>query len=191
MTEKELVKKLQQADQLTFKYFVDQYQNKVLNTCWGFVKNAAEAEDLTQEVFIEIFQSIHAFKHDSRLSTYVYRIAVNKSLDFVRKQKRQKRWGNLLSILGWSDSPEIADIPTWEHPGLKLENKERAAILMKQVETLSEKQRVAFTLHKIEGLPYQEIAEVLQVSLSSVESLIFRANQTLRKKLQTYYHQDF
>jgi len=191
MIEKELVKKLQQADQLTFKYFVDQYQNKVLNTCWGFVKNSSEAEDLTQEVFIEIFESIQGFKHESRLSTYVYRIAVNKSLDYIRKQKRQKRWGNFLSIMGWSDSSEIPDIPNWEHPGVTLENKERASILIKQVETLPEKQRVAFTLHKIEGLPYQEIAEVMQVTLASVESLIFRANQSLRKKLQHYYNQDF
>ena len=182
MTEKELVKKLQQADQLTFKYFVDQYQNKVLNTCWGFVKNSSEAEDLTQEVFIEIFESIQDFKHESRLSTYVYRIAVNKSLDYIRKQKRQKRWGNFLSIMGWSDSSEMPDIPTWEHPGVTLENKERASILIKQVETLPEKQRVVFNLRYYDEMPYEEMATVLNTSEGALKASYHHAV----KKVETF-----
>ncbi len=189
MTEQELVKKLQQADQLAFKHLVDKYQDKVQNTCWGFVKSSTEAEDLTQEVFIEIYESIHTFKFDSKLGTYIYRVAVNKSLDYIRKQKSQKRWGVILSILSWSENKELPSMPDWEHPGVTLENKERASILMSKVEELPDNQRVAFTLHKIEGLSYQEIAEVMQVSLASVESLIFRAKQNLKKKLQGYYQQ--
>jgi len=189
MTEQELVKKLQQADQLAFKHLVDKYQDKVQNTCWGFVKSSTEAEDLTQEVFIEIYESIHTFKFDSKLGTYIYRVAVNKSLDYIRKQKSQKRWGVILSILSWSENKELPTMPDWEHPGVTLENKERASILMSKVEELPDNQRVAFTLHKIEGLSYQEIAEVMQVSLASVESLIFRAKQNLKKKLQGYYQQ--
>lgn len=189
MTEQELVKKLQQADQLAFKHLVDKYQDKVQNTCWGFVKSSTEAEDLTQEVFIEIYESIHTFKFESKLGTYIYRVAVNKSLDYIRKQKSQKRWGAVLSILSWGENKELPSMPDWEHPGVTLENKERASILMSKVEELPENQRVAFTLHKIEGLSYQEIAEVMQVSLASVESLIFRAKQNLKKKLQGYYQQ--
>jgi len=189
MTEQELVKKLQQADQLAFKHLVDKYQDKVQNTCWGFVKSSTEAEDLTQEVFIEIYESIHTFKFDSKLGTYIYRVAVNKSLDYIRKQKSQKRWGVILSILSWSENKELPTMPDWEHPGVTLENKERASILMSKVEELPDNQRVAFTLHKIEGLSYQESAEVMQVSLASVESLIFRAKQNLKKKLQGYYQQ--
>lgn len=189
MTEQELVKKLQQTDQLAFKHLVDKYQDKVQNTCWCFVKSSTEAEDLTQEVFIEIYESIHTFKLESKLGTYIYRVAVNKSLDYIRKQKSQKRWGVILSILSWSENKELPSMPDWEHPGVTLENKERASILMSKVEELPENQRVAFTLHKIEGLSYQEIAEVMQVSLPSVESLIFRAKQNLRKKLQGYYQQ--
>lgn len=189
MTEQELVKKLQQADQLAFKHLVDKYQDKVQNTCWGFVKSSTEAEDLTQEVFIEIYESIHTFKFESKLGTYIYRVAVNKSLDYIRKQKSQKRWGVILSILSWSENKELPSMPDWEHPGVTLENKERASILMSKVEELPDNQRVAFTLHKIEGLSYQEIAEVMQVSLPSVESLIFRAKQNLKKKLQGYYQQ--
>ena len=107
MTEQELVKKLQQADQLAFKHLVDKYQDKVQNTCWGFVKSSTEAEDLTQEVFIEIYESIHTFKFESKLGTYIYRVAVNKSLDYIRKQKSQKRWGVILSILSWSENKEL------------------------------------------------------------------------------------
>lgn len=189
MTEQELVKKLQQADQLAFKHLVDKYQDKVQNTCWGFVKSSTEAEDLTQEVFIEIYESIHTFKFESKLGTYIYRVAVNKSLDYIRKQKSQKRWGAVLSILSWGENKELPSMPDWEHPGVTLENKERASILMSKVEELPDNQRVAFTLHKIEGLSYQEIAEVMKVSLASVESLIFRAKQNLKKKLQGYYQQ--
>jgi len=75
----------------------------------------------------------------------------------------------------------------YNHPGVLLENKERSKILFQHIEKLSENQRVAFTLHKIEGLSYQEITEVMQTSLSSVESLMFRAKKNLKKSLGSFY----
>ena len=90
MDEKTLIPKLLDGDHQAFRMLVDAFQEKVLNTCYGFVNNKQEAEDLTQEVFIEVFRSIGKFRGDAKLSTWIYRIAVSKSLEEIRKRKRQK-----------------------------------------------------------------------------------------------------
>lgn len=187
MKETELFERLKNADELAFRYLVEKYQDKVFNTCLGFLRNTEEAEDITQEVFIEIYQSIASFRAEAKVGTYLYRIAVNKSLDFLRKQKRQKRFGFLLSIFGMEEQIHSPAATVFEHPGVLLENKERASLLFEKMEELPERQKVAFTLHKVDGLSYQEIAEVMELSVSSVESLIFRAKQNLQKKLRSYY----
>ena len=103
-----------------------------------------------------------------------------------RKKKATKRFAFLTSLFGEDD--EIMYHPTtFEHPGVVLENKERASVLFKHISQLPDNQKVAFTLCNIEGLSYQEITEVMQLSLSSVESLLFRAKTNLRKTLKDYY----
>jgi RNA polymerase sigma-70 factor (ECF subfamily) len=76
------------------------------------------------------------------------------------------------------------------HPGIELENQERAAILFSAIDKLAENQKIAFTMHKIEGMPYDEIAVIMETSLSSVESLIFRARQNLKQVLASYYDEN-
>lgn len=182
-----LVKRLQRSDETAFRELVEEYQDKVFNTCFSFVKNTDDADDLTQEVFIEVFHSIHKFREDSKLSTWIYRITINKSLEHLRKMKRKKRSG----FLQWFSNEEgDADqqAPDFNHPGILVENRERANILYKAIERLPEKQRIAFTLHKMEDLSYEQIAEVMQKSLSSVESLMHRAKNNLKKELYAYYN---
>lgn len=182
----ELINQLINGDENTFRQLVQDYQDKIFNTCISLVKNAEDADELTQDVFIEIFRSINKFRQDSKLSTWIYRIAVNKSLEHLRKMKRKKRLG----MFSWFNKentkldPEIAD---FNHPGILAENQERAKILFKAIRNLPETQKVAFTLHKLEGLRYDQIAEVMQKTLSSVESLMHRAKTNLRKELYDYY----
>lgn len=182
----ELINQLINGDENTFRQLVQDYQDKIFNTCISLVKNAEDADELTQDVFIEIFRSINKFRQDSKLSTWIYRIAVNKSLEHLRKMKRKKRFG-MFSWFNKEDTeldPEIAD---FNHPGILAENQERAKILFKAIRNLPETQKVAFTLHKLEGLRYDQIAEVMQKTLSSVESLMHRAKTNLRKELYDYY----
>jgi RNA polymerase sigma factor (sigma-70 family) len=95
----------------------------------------------------------------------------------------------LQSLGGESDEKDL--IPDFHHPGVSLDNKERAAVLFKAIESLPENQKTAYTLHKLEGLSYRDVSEVLNTTVSAVESLMSRANQNLRKELEEYYNKHY
>lgn len=186
MKEENLIDALKSGDEQAFKSIVDAYQDMVYNTCLAIVKNEADAEDLAQEVFVQVFQSISSFKGESKLSTWIYRIATTKSLDHERKKKRKKRFGFVRSIFG-DDSEIIVHPPDFNHPGVALDKKESAAILFRFLDKLPETQKIAFILNKVEGLSYQEVSEVLNVSVSATESLLHRAKLNLKKLLENNF----
>lgn len=184
MQELELIQQLKQGNEAAFKIFVETHQDRVFNTALGIVQNAADAEDVAQEVFIQAYRSIGSFKGESKLSTWLYRIATTRSLDLLRSKKSKKRHGFLQRL--FNDQGELQyDPPDFHHPGVALEQKENAAKLFKAIAKLPENQKAAFTLHKLEGISYQEISEVLQTTISSVEMLMYRAKQNLKKMLET------
>lgn len=182
MTEEELIIALQNGEEPAFKELVIQFQDKVFNTALGMLQHHTEAEDTAQEVFIQVFKSIGQFKGDSLLSTWIYRITVTKSLDHLRRKKRKKRFGFLSSLFDEGNNP-IYEPEDFNHPGVIRENKEDAALLFKMIDSLPENQRAAFILNKVEELSYREIAAVLNTTESAVDSLLQRAKQNLRKKL--------
>ena len=168
------------------------FQQKVFGTCISFVPNREDAEDIAQDVFMEVFNSISKFKGDSKLSTWIYRITTNKCLEFIRKKNTKKRFAFLQSITGNAVPMDKTDYFTeMNHPGILLENKELNATLFKAINSLAESQRVVFTLHKIDGKSYQEVAEITKRSLSSVESVMFRAKQNLQSTLENYYKNEY
>ena len=185
-----LISLIQQRDESAFKYLVETYSDRVYNTVLSFVQHAEDAEDIAQEVFIEVHQSIHQFKGDSKIYTWIYSIAVSKSLDHLKSKKRKKRFAFMQSLFGEEGVSLISDKPHFDHPGVQLENKEHAKVLFYAISKLAENQQTAFTLNKVEGLTYAEVAEVMNVSVSSVESLLFRANQNLKKLLENYYQKN-
>lgn len=191
MEEKQLLQGLQSRQASAFKYLVDSYQTKVYNTVLAIVQNSEEAEDVAQEVFMEVYESVEKFRGDSKLSSWVYRIATTKALEAYRKRKTQKRWGGFLSSLFGENNEVVHDPADFVHPGVLLENKERSTILFKAINKLADNQKIAFTLHHVEGLSYQEITEVMRLSLSSVESLLFRAKTNLKALLKDYYAKEF
>lgn len=182
MTEKELLFGLRQGDEFAYKELVTQFQDKVFNTTLSLLQHHTEAEDIAQEVFIKVYRSVKNFKGDSLLSSWIYRITVNESLDHLRRKKRQKRFGFLSSLFGDNNLP-VYEPADFEHPGVLQENKEDAAILFILIDQLPENQRIAFVLNKVEELSYREIADVLNTTESAVDSLLQRAKQNLRKKL--------
>jgi RNA polymerase sigma-70 factor (ECF subfamily) len=187
LSESEFIQALKEGRQEAFRRLVSGLGDKVFNTALSMLQHTEDAEDITQEVFTEVFHSVKNFKGDSKLSTWVYRITVTKALDFQRKKSRKKRAGILQRIFNAEGQEPATDVPHFYHPGVQLENKERAAILFLAIDQLPERQRTAFILNKTEELSYAEIAEVMQVSVSSVESLLVRAKQNLQGSLKAYY----
>jgi RNA polymerase sigma factor (sigma-70 family) len=185
LTEQELIFGLRQGEESAFKELVIRFQDKVFNTALGLLQHHIEAEDIAQEVFIQVFRSIQNFKEESHLSTWIYRITVTKSLDHLRSKKRKKRFGFIISIFGDNNLP-VYEPEDFNHPGVLQENKEDAAILFKVIDQLPENQRTAFVLNKVEGLGYREIAAILNTTESAVDSLLQRAKQNLRKKLNEF-----
>jgi len=188
MSEIEIIQKLQQGNEQAFKKMVENYQKMVVNTCFGMVHNTEDAQDIAQEVFIEVFRSIQNFRADAKLSTWLYRIAVNRSLNFIRDNKR-KKWFHSFDDVVREKTLKLKEISSahYETPDTELENKQRTILLHQAIDSLAENQRIAFTLSKYEDLSYKEISEVMDLSVSSVESLIHRAKISLQKKLYTCY----
>jgi RNA polymerase sigma-70 factor (ECF subfamily) len=181
LQEKELIQNLRNNNQEAFKTLVEKYKNQVFNTSFGFLHNREDAEDIAQEVFIEVYRSIGAFNEKSKLSTWIYRIAMNKSTDALRYKARKKRFGNMIDIF----QPESAfsNFSDYKDPQVSMENKEKGEVLMRALDKLKAKQRQALILSKLEGLQNKEIAEIMQISLASVEALQFRAKKNLKNIL--------
>lgn len=189
MTEQELIHGLKTGSEAAFRQLVETRQSLVFNTIIGFLQNHEDAEDLTQDVFIKVYESIHQFKGESALSTWIYRVAVTSALEYLRKKKRKKRFGFLTPI--WSEDNEPAiEIADFNHPGVQLDNKEKATILFRAIRQLPENQQIAFILNKVECLSYQEVAEIMQTSLSAIESLLHRAKSNLKEILKNFNNLD-
>ena len=182
MNEQELIQQLQSGDEQAFKILVETYQDRVFNTAIGIVQNAGDAEDVAQEVFIQVFRSIRQFKGESKLSTWLYRITTTRALDLLRSRKSKKRFGFMQRLFGDNNEP-LYELPDFNHPGVALEKKEDAARLFKAVSQLPDNQKIAFTLHKLEELSYKEVSEIMKTSVAAVESLMHRAKLNLRKIL--------
>ena len=192
MEEKEFIQALKSRDSLAYSKLIDDFQDRVFGTCISFVPNKEDAEDIAQEVFLEVFNSIDKFKGKSKLTTWIYRITTNKCLEFIRKRNTKKRFAFLQSITGnvlpLDKTTYFTEI---NHTGIQLENKELNETLFKAINSLPESQSVVFTLHKIDGKSYDEIAEITNKSLSSVESTMFRAKKNLKSILENYYKNEY
>lgn len=172
-----------------FKYIVETHQEKVRNICFRFVNNHEDTDDLAQEVFVQVYESLGHFRKESELTTWIYRIAVNESLDFLRRKKRKKRFAYLISLVGIDENKQGTVPAAAENPQRELENNERKEILIRAIGKLPEAQQTAITLSKIEGFRNKEIASVMGISLSAVEALIHRAKKNLHKLLYHYFRE--
>lgn len=189
MDERILVERLKHKDNSAFKEIVETRHAMIYNTILGIIQNTEDAEDVAQEVFVQMYESIHSFKGESRLSTWLYRIAVTKAMDHLRHRKRKKRFAFIQSLFGKNDEL-VNDPPDFFHPGVILENRQNAAVLFRAIKTLPKNQHTAFVLNKIDGLSYQEISDIMELSVSAIDSLLQRAKVNLRKYLTNYYEQN-
>ena len=179
-----LTRRISDKDVEAFREIVDRYQNSVYNICLSLIGDHHQAEEAAQDTFYQIYRSAGTFRGESRFSTWIYRIAVNRSLNLIHKNKKH-RWLKSLDSL-WNEQIEekrIPYAPSPDEPGKILEEKERKNLIERAVASLPEKQRVAFVLNKYENLTSKEISEVLGISIHSVEARIHRAKLRLQKKL--------
>lgn len=181
MNERELIEQLAQKSETAFKWLVESYSKVVFNTILNIVQNETEAEDAAQEVFIKIFESITDFRRDSSLSTWIYRLSINKAIDKTRRRKTREKLQ--LVIPWWMPSEAHRSETAFYHPGILIE-KETASLLFKAIDTLPEKQKIAFTLIKVQGMRYDEVSEIMNMNIKAIESLISRAKQNLQQKLK-------
>lgn len=180
MDDQQLVIKLRQKNERAFRELVLAYQEMIVSTCYGFLRNQEEAEDVSQEVFIQVFRNINNFRGEAKFSTWLYRIAVNRSLNKIRTRKSQFMV-NLDKVF------ETRGAASGQSPLESLENLERSEVLNRAINRLPENQRTAFILSKYKGLANKKIAEVMELSLSAVEALLNRAKKNLQKQLVSYY----
>ncbi len=172
----------------TLKELYDKYSRMVFNVAFRMLQNREDAEDVTQDVFLKVYKSLKYFRGESQISTWLYRITINQSLNLQRKRK-YKQWLSLSKQADVSDSFEnnddnidIAGAPE-ESPDAVLERKETERVVQEAINQLPEQQRTALLLHRYEGLSYEEIAKIMDVSVASVESRLHRAKIALTKKL--------
>lgn len=173
------------TDNAHFESIYSEFKTLVFNVCLHYVLNREDAEDVTQEVFVKIYHNLYKYNPEAAsLKTWLYRIAINQSLDFLKSRKSQKRFGFLTSLFRADSNEPIYDVGQISHPGLVMEERERVETLLLIIQGLPEKQKTAIILNKIEDRPQQEVAEIMNTSVKAVESLIQRAKVQIEKQLK-------
>ncbi len=180
---RELLALLAQGDREALGLLYELFKNKVYNTALSYLHDSSDAEEVTQDVFIEVYRSAAKFEARSEVSTWIYRITVNRSLDKLRQRERTRRGGFFKRMLRL-DSEEVNTQATeFNHPGVALEQREDSQLLFSALDTLPDQQKTAFILKHLEGLSQKEGAEIMNITEKAFESLLQRAKTNLRKKL--------
>lgn len=176
------IRDLISGDEVAFRALVKEYQGRVFHHAMQILRNREEAEDVCQETFIQVYESVKSFKGQSSLSTWIIRIAINKALEKLRKEKRRAQ---LRELLPWWMPNESKSYESTElHPDIQLENKEKALTLYRAIDRLNPNQRVAFTLIKLDEMSYAEASELMNLSIKAIESLVSRAKENIKKELK-------
>ncbi|UCG30063.1 MAG: sigma-70 family RNA polymerase sigma factor [candidate division WOR-3 bacterium] len=174
-TDEHLIHMSAKGDEHAFERIVHKYQLAVFNTIYRYTGSREDVQDLAQEIFIKVWRNAAKFKGKAKFSTWLYRIVVNHCINYRRKRKQAHI--SLDEMTDKGQMPEALKVePDWEQK--RVVRSVRAA-----VDELPARQRLALILSQFEGKSYKEIAEIMKVSLSSVESLIFRARSALKHKL--------
>jgi RNA polymerase sigma-70 factor (ECF subfamily) len=182
-----LIKDFQGGDRAAFEKLVLRHKDKLFNLCYSFLGDYEEANDSSQEAFIKAYQGLKKFRFESSFSTWLYRIAVNTCTNKVKSlANRQKKMTSSLDSPGGMDDKRFLEIrddaPT---PLMELEEKERQALIRRAIDRLPPEHKAVITLRDIEGLSYEEIAEITGSNLGTVKSRLSRARIDLSSKLRS------
>jgi RNA polymerase sigma-70 factor (ECF subfamily) len=181
-----LVQRAQDGDIVAYDVLVQRYQERVYATIYHMTANHEDAGDLTQETFIKGYQALKSFKGDSSFYTWVYRIAVNKTINFLKQRKNRTHLSLNDLDLNAEHDPDFISLVSDKTPRrdanlTELQEKLNAAMLK-----LSPAHRLAVTLHDVQGLPHEEIAKIMDCNIGTVRSRLFYARQQLQAYLSDY-----
>ena len=171
-------------EKLTLEAIYHQYKKLVFNLALQYVQQSEDAQEITQDVFLAVHQSLADFKGASKMSTWIYRITINKSLDFIKAKRRKKRFAQIISLFQTEGLGTKYDPVSFDHPGVLLEQKESLGKLFQWINELPDNQRTTIILAKIEQKSQSEIAEIMNLSTKAVESLLQRAKGNLLRKIK-------
>lgn len=182
-SDKILVKKVQEGDKAAFDLLVVKYQSRIVTLVTRFVRNHADALDVTQEAFLKAYRALPNFRGESAFYTWLYRIAVNTAKNYLAVQARRSADSQIdyQEIEQIDESNALKEQATPEHMLLK---DEIQTIVISSIEHLPEDLRMAITLRELEGLSYEEIAGVMDCPIGTVRSRIFRAREAIDKQLK-------
>lgn len=173
-----------EGDDYAFEILVSRYQNRLVGYINSMVRDYDRSVDLAQEAFIRVFKNAGRYKGEYQFSTWIYRIATNLAIDELRRRKRRSRFP-CFSLSGFFGSEERPlPLPdTRQCPEKTFRHKEKAKRLQSAIDSLPEKYRLPFFLKEIQLLSYEEVAQVLNLSLGTVKSRLHRAKMLLKEKL--------
>ena len=163
---------------MTFDEIYFEHHKMVFNLALQYVQNIEDAEEITQDVFVKVFDNLDDFKKQASLKTWIYRISINQSLDFIKAKNTQKR-NFLSSIFIINDEKFKFEPPNFNHPGIELEQKEAYQKIFEAINQLSDNQKTAIILLKIEDKSQFETAEIMNLNVKALESLFQRAKKNL------------
>ena len=174
-----IIERIKSGDALAFNDLIERYKRQVAAIAYRMVGDYDEAEDIAQMVFVKTAKNLNKFDTTKKFSTWLYRITVNASIDFMRKYRRHKHE----LIDNYSESLENED----DNPEQILNRKNLRSIILKATESLNEKQKAAFILRDLEGHQIDEVSEILEMPEATVRWYLHRARIRLRKELKRNY----
>jgi len=180
---KKLISEVAKGNLSAFREIVECYQNSLLNYIYRYTGDRASAEDIAQEVFLRVFKNAKGYRPLSSFKTWLFKIATNLCLNELRDNKMHR---NTIDIFELNEAGFVALVEKRLSPVRELENRELSSTLKMALKNLPENQRVALLLHKYSGFSYFDISQIMNCSISAVESLIHRARQSLKKQLTHY-----
>ncbi len=181
-----LVKKAKQGDLSAYDQLVRRYQERIYATLYHMTANHEDANDLAQEAFIKAFQALKSFKGGSSFYTWVYRIAVNKTINFLKQRKNRSQMSLDDLDFNAEHDPDLVALVSEKTPRREVNLTELQEKLNAAMQRLSEPHRLVVTLHDVQGLSHEEIADIMDCNIGTVRSRLFYARQQLQAYLSDY-----
>jgi RNA polymerase sigma-70 factor (ECF subfamily) len=190
MTERsdvELMLALKAGDEEAFSVLVNRHRNSIVNLTYRYLGNRSDAEDLAQEVFLKVYKARKRYEPQAKFTTWLYRVAVNASLNEVRNRKNRPTHGAVALAGADNDAfvPSLAD-PDSALPAEEVERSELREKVREAVDELPDRQRMALLLNKFHGLSYEELAATMEMTIPAIKSLLVRARENVRDRIEPY-----
>jgi len=185
----DLINRIKNDNQDAFKVLIDKYKHSVFSISFGFLHDKTQADDVVQDVFIKFWEKRKEFKLQAKFSTWLYRVTSNMCINIVKRNKFSIVFSSIKNNYDKKETYFEQHIEDDESKTIEQTEKQRhiKLALKTAIDNLPKRQRIAFVLNKYQDFSYKEIADIMELSLSSIESLLFRAKKNLQKDLLNTY----